>query len=312
MSSTPRVLVVSRPTDYEELLSRHGTREQARFFLAQRGQSIDDVDTQHQRFQAALASVAKAIPVRWRRTKLRRQELSRFVFEPEDIIVAIGQDGLVPNVAKYLSGQRVIGINPDPSRYDGILVKHRVESLGDLLNETVLGRRAIESRTMVEARLDDGQRILALNEIFIGHRTHQSARYRIACGKSAERHSSSGLIIATGTGSTGWAKSISRDRRKQVKLPNPSESALSFFVREAFPSVASKTTITEGRLNQNERLCLTSEMNDDGVVFGDGIEDDRLSFVWGVRADVGIAPEKLMLILPHQLDHHEGDYLAPT
>lgn len=295
MSTAPRVLVVTRPTDYEALLARHGTREQTRFFLARRDQSIDVVEAQHRRFQEVIARVSQAIPVRWRRTRIRRQELSRFVFEPDDLVVAIGQDGLVPNVAKYLDGQRVIGVNPDPSLYDGVLVRHRVEAVGDLLADAASGRLAVESRTMVEAKLDDGQRILALNEVFVGQRTHQSARYRIERGHHAERHSSSGLIVTTGTGATGWARSVARDRRVEVKLPTPCEAELTFFVREAFPSVATGTSITEGRLGERDALRLTSEMNEDGVVFGDGIEDDRLSFGWGVRAEIGIAPERLQL-----------------
>ena len=295
MSATPRVLVVTRPTDYEALLARHGTREQARFFLARREESIDEVEARHKRFEGVLARVSQAIPVRWRRTRLKRQELSRFVFEPDDLVLVIGQDGLVPNVAKYLDGQRVIGVNPDPTLYDGLLVRHRVEALGDLLADAAASRLRVEARTMVEAKLDDGQRLLALNEVFIGCRTHQSARYRIERGAARERQSSSGLIVATGTGSTGWARSISRDRRAAVALPAPAEPALAFFVREAFPSVATGTTITEGCLGAGDPLTLVSEMNEDGVVFGDGIEDDRLTFGWGVRAAVGVARERLML-----------------
>jgi NAD kinase len=292
---TPRVVSITRPTDYEALLARHGTREQARFFLSRRDQSIDEVEARHRRFEAALAKLSQAIPVRWRRTRVRRSELPRFVFEPDDLVVVLGQDGLVPNVAKYLDGQIVIGCNPDPAVVDGLLVRHRVEALGDLLGDAASGRLRIEARTMVEAKLDDGQRLLALNEVFVGHRSHQSARYRIREGEREERHSSSGLVVATGTGATGWARSIQRDRRADAHLPAPTEAAIAFLVREAFPSVATGTSITEGRLGARDALAITSEMNDDGVVFGDGIEDDRLAFGWGVRAEIAIARETLRL-----------------
>lgn len=292
---SPRVVVITRPTDYEALLARHGTRDQARFFLSRHGQSIDEAEARHHRFEGVYTRVSQTIPVRWRRTRVRRAELSRFVFEPEDLVVVIGQDGLVPNVAKYLDGQTVIGINPDPATYDGLLVKHRVEAVGDLLGAAAAGKIRLEVRTMVEAKLDDGQRLLALNEIFVGHRSHQSARYRIRRDEREERHSSSGLIVATGTGATGWARSIQRDRRGEVTLPAPTEAALSFLVREAFPSVATGTSITEGRLEAEDALAITSEMNEDGVVFGDGIEDDRLAFAWGVRAELAVARETLRL-----------------
>ena len=41
-----------------------------------------------------------------------RGDLDRFLFEPDDLVVIVGQDGLVANVSKYLDGQPVVGINP--------------------------------------------------------------------------------------------------------------------------------------------------------------------------------------------------------
>ncbi|WP_053235036.1 NAD(+)/NADH kinase [Sandaracinus amylolyticus] len=297
MGSTPRVVVVTRPTDFEELMARHGTREQARFFLEQRDQKIDEVEARHRALEQVLTRVSQQIPLRWRRARVPRAELSRFVWEPEDLVVAVGQDGLVPNVAKYLDGQRVIGVNPEPARVAGVLVRHEVDALELVLRRTVEQRAVIEARTMVEARLDDGQRLLALNEIYVGHRTHQSARYRIVRERATERHSSSGLIVATGTGSTGWARSIARERATKLALPAPTEACLAFFVREAWPSPATGTSITEGLVEGSARLEITSEMNEGGVLFGDGIEDDRVAFGWGLRARLGVARERLQLVV---------------
>src|SRR5690606_19622356 len=98
-----------------------------------------------------------------------RELLDRFLFEPEDVVVALGQDGLVANVAKYLAGQPVIGVNPDPGRYDGVLVRNPPQAVADLLDAAVAGRARVERRTMAAASLDDGQHLIALNEVFIGH-----------------------------------------------------------------------------------------------------------------------------------------------
>ncbi len=294
---TPRAVVVTRPTEYESLLARHATHGQARFFLETRGQSIDEVQQRHQRFERALASVQRAIPVRWRRTRVDRGELDRFLFEPEDLVIALGQDGLVANIAKYLRGQPVLGINPDPQRYDGVLVKHPPEETPDLIAMAAEHRLDCrEIRTMVEARLDDGQRLLALNEVYLGHRTHQSSRYLIALAGRQERQSSSGIVIATGTGSTGWARSIRRERATDLALPAPSDRELAFFVREAFPSIATGTTLTEGLIPAGAHLSITSEMNEDGVLFGDGIEEDRIAFPYGMRAEVAKSEVCLNLV----------------
>ncbi len=292
----PRAVIVTRPTDYERLLERHATHGQASFFLETRGQSIDEVEARHRCFEGSLQQVTRAIPRPWSRTRVRRRDLDRFLFEPRDIVIAVGQDGLVANVAKYLRGQRVIGINPEPDRFDGILAPHAPGSAAELLARVQSPSCPIESRTMVAAEMDDGQTLLALNEIFIGHQTHQSARYRIVWGQARERHSSSGLIVSTGTGATGWTRSIHRQRRTSIDLPTPCESCLAFFVREAFPSVATGTDLCEGLIREGAHLTVISEMNEGGVLFGDGIEEDRITFNWGMKVRLQIAEVKLQLV----------------
>lgn len=208
-STAPRAVVVTRETDYEALLARHATREQARFFLESRGQTLEAAEVRHDRLQSALQQVRAAIPLNWRRSLIRRGDLDRFLFGPEDVVVAVGQDGLVANLAKYLDGQPVLGINPEPEVNPGVLVPLLPAAVGELLLTAAEGAADLEPRTMAEARLDDGQSLLALNEIFVGHRSHQSARYQLAGDGQVEEQSSSGIIVATGTGATGWARSIS-------------------------------------------------------------------------------------------------------
>ncbi|MBL9021819.1 MAG: NAD(+)/NADH kinase [Myxococcales bacterium] len=297
MSGAPRAVVVTRPTELEHVVARHGTRAQARFALAARGQSIDDIEGRHAAFEGVLTRVSQAIPSRWRSARVGRADLPRFVWEPGDIVLAVGQDGLVANVAKYLTGQLVVGVNPDPSRIDGVLVRHGAERLAEVLARTMERRATVEERTLVEAELDDGQRLRALNEIYLGHRTHQSSRYSIGFHDHKERQSSSGIIVATGTGSTGWARSIAQSRRESVALPAPAEPVLAFFVREAFPSVSTGCSITQGRIGADEALEVRSEIEDGGVIFGDGLEDDRLRVGWGMRVQVKVAPERLHLVV---------------
>jgi NAD kinase len=287
----PRLVVVSRPSDYELLLAAHGTREQARFFLSTRGQTLDEALERHELQQAALHTVAAATPRGWRQARVTRADLDRFLFEPEDVVVAVGQDGLVANVAKYLGGQTVIGVNPSRALHDGVLVRHPPEAVRDLLGP----RTRVEERTMVEARARDGQTLVALNELFVGHRTHQSARYVIAFGDRRERHSSSGLICATGTGATGWAQSIARGRADAPPLPAPTAPELVFLVREAWPSVRTGTSVVAGLVAPGAAVEITSEMNEGGVVFGDGIEDDRLELPYGQTVALRRAERTLRL-----------------
>ena len=291
----PRAVVVCRPTDYELLVRGRGSRGQASFFLQMHGQRIEDVTERHRVQQAALHTVLNAIPRAWRRATVHRAELDRFLFEPEDIVVAVGQDGLVANVAKYVRGQTVIGVNPSLRLYEGVLVRQPPQAVADLLSMSQRASLKVEKRTMVRASLADGQDLLALNEIYVGHRAHQSARYRLAWAGREERHSSSGVIVCTGTGSTGWARSVSMHREGCPSLPSSHDSDLAFLVREAWASVETGASLIHGRLPIGAQLVLTSEMNEGGVAFGDGIEEDRLELPYGEVLTVSRAPTELHL-----------------
>jgi NAD kinase len=291
---TPRAVFVTRETDYELLLARHATREQARFFLHTRGQRIEDLERRHDQLHATLRAARAAVPDTWRQALVHRADLDRFLFGPEDAVVAVGQDGLVANVAKYLSGQPVFGINPAPDLYDGVLVRVPIDRLGRLLPAGIVGAADAQHRTMVQAVLDTGEQLLALNEIFVGHRSHQSARYSIAAGAAREDQSSSGLIVASGTGATGWARSIMEATHEPLGI-GIEEHAVAYFVREPFPSISTGTALRAGRL-ADAPLSVTSRMNDGGVIFADGIEQDFLAFDWGRLVTIAPAARSLNLI----------------
>ncbi|MCP9270767.1 diacylglycerol kinase catalytic domain-containing protein [Mycolicibacterium arenosum] len=291
----PRVVLVHRRTELDDALARHGTHGQAAFFLTSRGRDIAELENRHALARSALTTVAAAIPVDWRRGRVERTDLSRFLFEPDDVVVVVGQDGLVANVAKYLDGQPVLGVNPDPDRNPGVLVPHPPASACKLLPGAVNPRADVELRAMVEVATDDGQRLLAVNEIFVGHASHQTARYTLALpdGRS-ERQASSGLIVSTGTGATGWCRSVSRERGDRVRLPAPTEARLAWFVREAWPSPATGTTLVDGELTGAE---LTVAVESDRLVaFGDGVEADALQLSWGQRVAVRLAERTLRLL----------------
>ncbi|MGH3655305.1 MAG: hypothetical protein ACRDUA_01475, partial [Micromonosporaceae bacterium] len=70
MSLPPRVVVIHRRSEYDELLARHGTRAAAAYFLSQRGRDTDEVMARHEALATALTAVTSAVPADWRRGAL--------------------------------------------------------------------------------------------------------------------------------------------------------------------------------------------------------------------------------------------------
>jgi hypothetical protein len=174
-----------------------------------------------------------------------------------------------------------------------------VGQIGTVLGRTLNGEAEEKRLTMAEARLDDGRRLLAVNDLFIGARSHVSARYRISWDGRSEEQSSSGIIVSTGVGSTGWLKSIytgavaiAQSQGCEAKLPEGfgqlpwDTDRLVFNVREPFPSIATQVTLCCGCVTQDTPLTLESHMAEVGVVFSDGVESDALPFIRGSSVTV--------------------------
>ena len=222
MALAPRIVVVHRRSELDELVDRHATYGQAEFFLRSRGRDIAAVQARHDAVEAALTTVVDAVPDGFRQARVERSELDRYLFAPEDVIVAVGQDGLVANVAKYLRGQPVVGVDPEPGINAGVLVPFRPAEARAQMLAVARGTAAVSERAMVEARLDDGQSLVALNDVYVGSPGHQSSRWTLDVpARGREQQSCSGLIAGTGTGSTGWISSIAADRGLGARLPAP-------------------------------------------------------------------------------------------
>lgn len=304
-----KVVLVTRRTRLEELVAKYHSVAQARFYLEHLGADFSDYLAEHEIYAKAKQFVGAALQAHGRFQAIDRGFLPNFIFAPDDVVVALGQDGLVANTLKYLDGQPMVGVNPDPLRWDGILLPFEPNDLARVLPEVLLEQRDFKTVTMAVAKLSDGQRLLAVNDLFIGPKSHTSARYEIVLGERREVQSSSGLIVSTGLGSTAWMKSVvtgslgiaaSFGAHAKVSAYGtaPWDAPwLQFAVREPFPSRSSQAGLVFGRVDAAHPLRLRSLMPENGVIFSDGIEADYVAFNSGVEAQVGLAREQGRIIV---------------
>lgn len=306
-----RIVVITRSTALEELKARFNSTAQARFYIEHLGGRFDEYEAAHTRYRAAVTAVQQALPRGLKTHTIERGFLPNYLFSDTDLVVTVGADGLVVNTAKYTTAQPILAINPDPQRVDGILIPFTVAEAGDAVAQAVAGRAPLRPVTMARASLNDGQALYAFNDLFIGPRTHVSARYRIEYAGQAEDHSSSGLIVSTGAGSTGWLQSvingavgvaagvtgleIAPPAPETYRLPWEADE-LYFAVREPFRSRQSQAGLVFGKLDVNRPLVLHSHMPEGGVIFSDGVEADYLAFNAGAVATIGLADRKAQLV----------------
>jgi NAD kinase len=305
-----RIILVKRRTRLEDLVVRFNSEAQARFYIEHLGADFSDYQLEHQEYQAAVSQALRILQGLGRVQVLERVYLPNFIFGREDLVVAVGQDGLVANTLKYLDQQLLVGVNPSPRRWDGVLLPFKVPDLVKVIPEVIHQRRAYKVVSMAVAQLQDGQRLYAVNDLFVGQRTHVSARYQVQFSGQKENHSSSGIIISTGLGSTGWFKSIlagasgiqhvlaQQAASLQLEAPFGWDAGYLYFsVREPFPSRTTGTGLVFGRITPQDPLVVTSQMAENGVIFSDGIESDYLEFNSGACATVTLADKQGRLVV---------------
>ncbi len=303
MSIQAKAILVTRRTRFEELIAQYNTEAQATFVIESRGGDFSDYRFEHTTYVKAVNSVEAELKCSARVQRLEREFLPNFIFGPQDIIVVIGQDGLVANTLKYLDGQPVIAINPDPKRFDGVLLPFSVGDVSTIFSDAIRNQYQSKQITMAKAVLNDGQELIAVNDLFIGPRVQISARYELSLNGKTEVQSSSGIIISTGLGSSGWLKSIIAGAARVTGHKGNDNSLewdsdrLKYAVREPFPSQTTGTDLVFGEIAMNAEMKVSSQMAGNGVIFSDGMVDDYIAFNSGVDVKLGLADNKGNLLV---------------
>jgi len=339
-SDTKIIGVVSRETRLKGLKARWTTKNQANFILTdasaqeverrrslmrskgkkvtakheqqwlEAADELAEMDTYEEEadvYDSALKIIMRELDIGLPVKLIERKYVSNFDFGRCLAVIVVGQDGLVANVAKYAGDLPIVGINPDPARYDGILLPFEVSDARKIIQRVIKQKARFDPITMAQAQTNDGQKMLAFNDFFVGAKTHVSARYTLECERGIEQQSSSGIIVSTGAGSTGWLSSVfnmanginrfhGESHTPGVEVPR-SERRLMWVVREPFVSRHSTANFVLGTLEDQQELIVGSQMPSDGVIFSDGIEEDFLEFHSGCIAHFSVAQQQANLVV---------------
>jgi hypothetical protein len=95
-----KIVLIRRQTRLDELLRRFNSVAQARFNIERLGADFSDYETEQQEYKMSVAGAHEILSGLGRVHQMDRSYLPNFLFGPEDIVVAVGQDGMVANTHK--------------------------------------------------------------------------------------------------------------------------------------------------------------------------------------------------------------------
>ncbi|UOE38225.1 diacylglycerol kinase catalytic domain-containing protein [Chryseobacterium oryzae] len=295
-------IIIKNKTRLESLIERFNTKAQAKFYIESSGGNFQEYVDEHEKFHQSFLEVQTKLSKVIKNKVIEKEFVPSYIFSENNLIVVVGQDGLVANVAKYSKNIPIVAINPDEERYDGVLLPFTVKNFLNGVNSVLNEKFSSKKMRFAEAVLNDGQKLLAVNDLFIGISSHSSARYKIILNGKEETHSSSGIIVSTKTGSTGWLSSIFNMAfgilgETKLQYPKLKEDDLYFAVREPFKSIRTQTEICGGKLKKGNKLVIESLMPNNGFIFSDGIEQDFLQFNSGSTAEIRLSDEEAVLVM---------------
>lgn len=299
-----RVVIVTKPSRLEELVLQYHTEGMVQFVLESRQQSFGLYQAEDVAYKAALAEVRRQIPSDLPVTAVSREDLPNFLFRDNDLIVVCGPDGLFANLAKYVGDQPILTVNPDPRSVAGVLMLFPPDAVGSLIARVQTGKYRCERLPFVKASIDEDKVIWGINDVFIGRKDQVSSRYEVVFGRHHERQSSSGIIVSTGVGSTGWMRSVAAmvsglggPEHQLARMPVATSNELVFVVREPFPSPNTGTSLVTGRVVPGRPLTVNSEMSSGGYIFSDGVIEKAVDWNAGNQVVVSVGDRHVQRIV---------------
>jgi hypothetical protein len=272
-------------------------------------EDFDEIEQEDTTYEDAVRNLVQQLDFGMPVQNIDRSYVPSFDFSMCAAVVVVGQDGLVANTAKYVGDVPIVAVNPDPQRFDGILLPFQLDEARGAVSRVLQKQARVRPVTLAQVTLHDGQTMLAFNDLFIGVKSHASARYVLRVAGQEEAQSSSGLLVSTGAGSTGWMSSVINMARgvsqmlggalppeNRVRL-NWEDPRLIWTVREPFVSRMSGASLVAGMIDHGQQIEVESLTASGGVIFSDGIESDFLDFNGGTIARIGIASQRAHLVV---------------
>lgn len=213
-----------------------------------------------------------------------------------DLVIVLGGDNSFTNISHYVGSVPILGVNSDPRHSTGYLLNWSTgtpEDVNKLAEKLYCHQFIIEDWTRLQAKVDGKVITPATSEYFFGEtqRNHMSRHVLEWRGKSYEQKCS-GVIVATGAGSTGWFRST---QHGGAHVWEPRDKHCALVVTEMYSSAPMFSGMTF--FDPNDKIVLHSLNDDGGIVSVDSW--DEFPFHRGTTVELEVG-EPLKVLVPDE------------
>lgn len=281
-----RAVLVPKATKVEyDMLRLKLTRRQLASYY--RNENAAVIFASHERQLAMRRRVLKLLP---EARVVSRQALDPAALEGASLVVALGGDNHFIFVSQLLDATPILGVNADRLRSYGGLLHIDETNLESALRRMRAGGQTCRRLARIQASVDGRPVGRATSEIFVGERGRKNmSRHALSMdGGAEEEQKSSGLLIATAAGSTGWFSYYARPFSQGARYGR-------WALSEAFPREA-RYERAEGKLWPGQTLTVRSLNDSEGIVSIDCLRDVPLAFC--AVATFRMSEQPLMVLRP--------------
>lgn len=228
-----------------------------------------------------------------------RDALSLEALAPDTVVVALGGDDHFKHVAQFVGDRLVLAVNPDPWRSDGALTSCMSEELPDVLDALTSGNYTVEEWTRLEALLDGKPIGQCMSEVRLSESdVDDMSHHRVCQGDACAEQKGSGLLVATGAGSTGWFRSAGRYQFPHGNEFGRTERLARYILREPHSGRLLSENMWYGEVTPKQSLLIESLNDGAATISFDAVRKEP--FLRGAKVELRISEHPLRVIKPKQ------------
>ena len=222
--------------------------------------------------------------------------LTKRALKKADVVIALGGDNYFQYVSHFIDRQMLIGVNSDTEKSEGALLPFTPDTLISFLPDLMKGNYSVEEWTRLQSILNGRKLPLALSEVFVGAKMNVGmSRYIMNVGSMQFEQKSSGLIVATGAGSTGWYDAAYQTAYGEPDHFAKTQRVAKFIGREMFKGHLTDSSLRHGIIHPGDELIITSLMRN-GIVSTDASEKMMFPIKNGEQVKISLSDFPLKVI----------------